>query len=197
MEVLNTRALCTLDDLKLYLGQPDEVVDDDLLIRLINAASDAIYTLTGREFKTIGTNPQTRTFDASEIYANGFLYVGDYTDVTNIVVYNSSDDVVATDPDYIKLPRNRMPWEPYQAIRFKTQTVSSTDYIDITGSWGFPSVPEEIRQACVVTAFIWYERDIAKFSGTFSISEDRVELPRAVPAQVSDSLSRYQRLPVG
>lgn len=194
MEELSTRALCSLDDVKQYVNLVDEVDQDELLIRLINSASEAVYTITGREFKTIGSNPQTRTFDAVEVYANGFLYLGDFTAISSVVIYDDYDNIVQTMDisDVILLPRNRQPWEPYQAIKLRHQSVSSTQYLEVTGTWGFPSVPEEIRQAVVVTVGIWYARDIASYSGTFSISQDRVELPQTLPPAVTDTISRYQ-----
>lgn len=198
MEQLSTRALCSLDDVKQYVNLSDEVDEDELLIRLINSASEAIYTITDREFLPIGSNPQTRTFDATEVYANGFLYLGDFTDIDSVSIYDDYDNLVETMDmdDVISLPRNLKPWEPYQAIKLRHQALQSNYYLDVTGTWGFPSVPEEIRQAVIVTVSIWHARDIADFSGTFSIAEDRVELPQTLPPAVSDTISRYQILPV-
>jgi hypothetical protein len=199
METLNARALCTLDDVKDYINLAEDVAQDDLIIRLINAASEAIHTITDREFVPMGSNPQIRTFDAYEVYANGFLYLGDFTDLESISIYSGASDQLINEvnmADVTMLPRNPKPWEPYQAIRLRNNRLAWDYYLDVLGDWGFPMIPDEIRQACVVTVSVWHARDIANFSATFSINEDRVELPRVVPPQVQDTIARFQSIPV-
>lgn len=199
MEILSDSALCSLEDVKQYLNLESEVDQDDLLIRLVNAASEAIITVTQREFASSGITPEMRVFDVRDAYLGSYLYIGDFSDVDEVVIKNDLDEIVTTmDLDNVVLyPRNRRPWEPYRALRLRGQTLGDLDYVEVTGTWGFVSIPEEIRQAAIVTASLWYARDIERFGATFSISQDHVELPRAIPPQVSDTISRYTTIPVG
>lgn len=198
-EVLSARALCDPADVKEYVGI-DEADDDydNLLVRLVNAASEAIYRVTEREFVVDGSNPLTRTFDVFGSYADGFLYVGDLNGAPTSVVIKDDDDAtvqtLTVNTDVVLYPRVRATWQPVSRLRFRNldQKLRSMDYIEVTGNYGFPSIPEDIRQAAVVTAALWFARDVQKFSETFSLQEDRVELPRVLPAQVFDTARQYQ-----
>src|SRR4030095_1436501 len=73
---LSNRALVGLAETKDWLQQQNVDTGEDLeLVRVINDVSDRIHYEAGREFKPIGTNPQTRTF-----VVDGYtrcVYVGD------------------------------------------------------------------------------------------------------------------------
>jgi len=197
-EQLSPRALCGLDDVKVYGGfdLQDQGLDS-LLIRLINAASAEIHRVAGREFKPAGANPQTRTFDVP--VRLGFdcqereINVGDLAAWTSVAVWGAAVGA----GDVVGLPRVREEWEPFVKLRFTRLVrwrgvgLRASHYVpvDVTGDWGFPQVPEDIRQACVVTVMVWGERDIRHFSETFSLEEQRVELPRSLPRQVFDTVT--------
>lgn len=219
MDTLSERALCSLDDVKQYINLETDVDQDELLIRLINAASEAIYTITNREFTNADTG--ARRFDVSDVYANGKLYIGDFSGLTSIRVFSKPyfdadsaaivSDALATsdiayaatfDPDLpvfatVLYPRQPKPWESYNAVRIYGYTLSADQVIEVDATWGFPEVPQEIRQAAVVTVGIWHARDVADFGATFSVSQDRVELPRTIPPHVADSLYRYSGVGLG
>jgi hypothetical protein len=203
-EQLSPRALCSLNDVKVYGGfDLDDQGLDALLIRLINAASAAIYGVAGREFKPVGINPQTRTFDVPIRW--GFdglereIYVGDLANWTSVSIGGAA----VSSSNVVGLPRVREEWEPITKLRFSglVRWCSPALYgsqhapVAITADWGFPLVPEDIRQGCVVTVMVWGERDIRHFSETFSLEEQRVELPRTLPRQVYDSCLNYRRQP--
>jgi len=63
----------------------------------------------------------------------------------------------------------------------------------VTGVWGFPKVPDDVKQACITTVMVWAERDIRTFSETFSLEEQVITLPRTLPRQVYDTVVRFQR----
>lgn len=194
METLSERALCSLDDVKQYINLETDVDQDELLIRLINAASEAIYSITNREF--VGPDSLTsRSFDVQDVWVNGRLYLGDFQDIEAVTIYSAADELVAEVDiaDITYYPRViKSPGEAQTAISIRNQSYNRSDWLLVSGMWGFYGIPEEIRQACIVTVAIWHARDIADFSGTFSIAQDRVELPRAIPPHVADTISRYQ-----
>jgi hypothetical protein len=197
---LATRALCTLEDAKLYAKVDlDDTSDDMELINLINAASDAILDLADREFKLDGTNPQTRKFDFPEALTPQWrawaLAIGDLTTRTSVTIKNRLDGATVQTmltADIDDLPRVRRSWQPITALRLRNLVYSDDYYAEVVGSWGFPLVPPKIRQACKVTVATWYDRDIRTFSETFSIEEGRIELPRELPRQVYDTVVGYR-----
>ena len=197
---LSTRALCTLEDAKLYakvaLNQTDA---DSELINLINAASDAILDLADREFKVDGTNPQTRKFDFPEaltpLRRAHLLTLGDLTTRTSVTIKNRIDGTTVQSmltADIDDLPRVRRSWQPITSLRLRNLSYSDDYYAEVVGNWGFPLVPPKIRQACKVTVATWFDRDIRTFSETFSIEEGRIELPRELPRQVYDTVIGYR-----
>ena len=78
----------------------------------------------------------------------------------------------------------------YQNIRFEQAFKSVT----VVGDWGFPTVPEDVRQACITTVGIWARRDVQAFTQTFNMDEARLERPEALPSQVKGLLNQYRTL---
>jgi hypothetical protein len=194
---LSTRALIDVDYVKTYANvDVDDQSRDDLIIELINAASASIHQLAGREFKPVGTNPQTRMFDSLRglAYTEREFSVGDVATVTAV----TCNGVALASSDWVAIPRVREEWEPITTLRvtasnytLPTNLYSHYDTFAVTGSFGFPAVPENIKQACRVTVMVWLERDIKHFSETFRVDEQIVQLPRVLPRQVYDDVIRY------
>jgi hypothetical protein len=62
----------------------------------------------------------------------------------------------------------------------------------VSASFGWSAIPEDVQQAVLLTVGIWFERDIANTSTTFSLDERRTQRPEALPAQARDMLAHYQ-----
>jgi hypothetical protein len=203
MAELSDRALITLDYAKEYLKtRASDEGQDDLIIELINAASTEIHNLAGREFKPVGDNPQTRTFDVPASWGawpprSREFFVGDLASFTDVKVNGVSVSLGAV----TGLPRNREEWRPIERLRLDNTIVltpSITNYgyatVEVTGAWGFPVVPENIKQACRVTVASWAERDVRAFSEVFNSEEGAlVPLPDTLPRQAYRTIIRYQR----
>lgn len=205
---LSARALAGLDETKRYAKiDLAETGDDDVVIDRINAASALIHRVADREFKPIGTNPQTRSFDLiSPRYGtppSSELRIGDLASAPTAVTINGNV-VTNLSTTVVGLPRVRQEWEPIRRLRFGSTLGTypgdpvywpgywSGAVIEVTGNWGFPEVPADIREACIVTVAIWLSRDVTTYSETFISEEGRVEMPRALPRQVYDVVSAYQ-----
>jgi len=91
------------------------------------------------------------------------VLTGDLASAPTLVRVLDKDGVaVATVPagDQVLYPRIREAWEPIQRIGFTTD-VTKLLYgynVEITATWGFPSVPEDVRQA--VLEGIAYSMDV-------------------------------------
>jgi hypothetical protein len=66
--------------------------------------------------------------------------------------------------------------------------------VDVTGDWGFASIPNDVKQACIEGVAIRLRRDVSAFSTTFNIDEARLERPEALPASVCQALRQYKRM---
>jgi hypothetical protein len=185
------RALVTLQELKDELGiDASDTSSDNALVRRINAASRAAYRESGgREFKPFGTNPQWRAY---EVGADTLIttdlgdiapYRGSYDDasiVGAIVRELQVDDL--TDFDQVEingiavslteitpLPRVREEWEPIEALRFSANVAGLVPgaVLRVHGNFGFPAVPEDLKDEVIENALARFERQDVAFSETF------------------------------
>lgn len=187
----NPRDLCNLADVYRYVPgfDPADGANTDTvatLTALITAESRGIYRDTGREFIAI-PDEDPRTFDLTRsIVARRSLPIGDVDTVTQVELfdYDGTTSLGVIDPSlYVLDPRIREEWEPYTRIRFPYRPSSIVllargRTLEITGTWGFQSVPEDIVQACAKLVVVRYFTDSAQagtdlsdaLDPTFSVS---------------------------
>lgn len=159
MAIIN--GYCSLDDVKRSLSINDN--DDDGLLELcIEAASRAIDNMTERVFFQ-GT--ATRVFIPDDSY---YTPIDDLATVTSVKVSDGADkvyDIVFAASDYQLEPLNGKingtPW-PYTGIRavgdYLFSVVGQEATVEVTGVWGWPSVPTAIRQATILQSARYYKR---------------------------------------
>lgn len=200
--VLSDRALVTLEDALDYCEiNPGDVELYDDLIRHVNAVSIRAHNVSGREFVSFDLPGATRVFDLDafrfprELQAE--LFVGDLADLDSI----SFDGTALTVDQFgvvVALPRVREEWEPYRRVRLSGLSYSRSTVVSVTGDWGFPAVPEDVRLAALRQIKYWYGRDLAKYSETFQEAEgaaatDRVpDSQRALMRSVYDTFVSYK-----
>lgn len=171
------RALCSLVDVKRW-GEVDPA-EDDLVVRLIAAVSETIQDVAEREVRPIGQNPQTRVFDVRRdplVPGTSFreLPIGDLASFTAVTV----DGTAAAPANVTGLPRTRKGWQPITRLRFgPSVSLPVGAEVAVTGNFGFPAVPERLRQAAIEQVSTLMNRDISKFSDTFVDAAGRVVIP--------------------
>lgn len=169
---LSDRALVRLGETKDWLAQRNvDTSNDGKIISRINAASEEIMRVSGREFKPHGTNPEARIFYLG--WNGNTVDVGDLqtasTASTSLSVYQTETGTLLTtfaSTDYIALPQNREPWRPITGIYFQRGSWGynrSDNYLSVTGYWGFPEVPQNIKHATMDTVAFWLDRDVEHF----------------------------------
>jgi hypothetical protein len=150
-----TNGYATLAELKSSLTITDS--DDDALLELaITSTSRMIDDFTGRFFYANGTvgSPVIRYYTPNDPWT---LAVDDYVSISEIATddnFNQTWSTVWAASDFLKEPvNNSLRGWPY------TRLLATGRYVwpyylpqacKITGVWGWPAVPAEVNQACII-----------------------------------------------
>ena len=208
--------LCTIEDVAAYMPN-GQSMSEAVVQRLITAASAAITRVAEREFATLAAQVDEPISDAPEtlerqVVARRFpiapwerrrvIPVGDMATVpTRIDILSATGAVVAADIDLAGVsvePFNRAPGEPYTRLWFHPGLLLDRDgIVQVTAEWGWPQVPEDIRQACIAQVREWYVRDVAQFGDSFL--QDEGSLPvrgRELSLVARDAARAYRHLMV-
>jgi hypothetical protein len=197
----NQIQLCTVADVREFLQKPDgDTEQDGVISALISRASAAIQRYCDREFITTTSGSTLRTFETDIGLTGGFLSLSPY-DLQSVSLIRMDTDLtpftLSTD-EYRLYPINK-PDGVYTSIRLQPLSFSTgrvmwpLRQVQVTGTWGWPSVPVDVQHACLVTVSIWLKRDVQAFSRVFNVDEGRLERPDALPAAAVAALEPFRR----
>ncbi len=187
-------AYASLTDIRRYLGITS-ADDDALLAQLLNVATAAIDTHTGRTFST--PTAETRYFDARTDVEGARLWIDDCCEITAVV---NGDGSTIVSSYYVTEPRRST---PYYALALKansglgwTYTATPENAIAITGYWGYSRTPpSEIQQACVRWAGHMYrQKDAAVYDTQAMPEQGLILVPQGAPKDVTLLLRPYVKL---
>lgn len=195
-----TTDLCTLSEVRSFLQkQSTDTGQDAIISSLITRASMAIMRYADREFAPASTST-VRKFEWHP--GAPFVDLAPYDLRTVTLLRLDSDQTTSTTlstDEYRLWPRPNRDGT-YQAIRLRPTSVVSPSWqfpdireVEVTGTWGFAAIPEDVKDTCIKTVSIWLRRDVAAFSTTFNITEDRVERPEFLPQAIARQLDHYKR----
>lgn len=174
------RDLCELADVLRYVpGYVPEPETDETLQVLITAESRDIHQLTGREFVAIpDLDPRLFAIDAYAVQY-GSVPIGDCAEVASVAVTAEDGEIVdeLADDEFSVLPYVREEWAPIRSILVHAASRSSLigprpRLLQVSGTWGYPQVPENIRQACAKRVILRYLSDVAAEGTAFSQAVD-------------------------
>lgn len=202
---LATRAICEIDDVaRLVAGYRPTDETQDVLVFLINAESRDAHRVSGREFVALSDNT-TRVFDITPgVVRAREIRIGDCATVTTVKILDANQttelETVAS-TDRVLLPRLRDTWEPITSIAFPPSTavpatLACGGLVQVTGTWGFPAVPDDLRAAVAKMVLVRYLADIT--NGGTSLAEALNEQgfnPGAAYASARDTIRGYSRPP--
>lgn len=217
-EVLSYRALCSVADVAgmMNMTSAQQTNHTDSLTRLINAASTAIHNYTNREFVSFTdyANPsatETRKFDVS-LYGLDWntIGVGDMQVAPTTVVIRDWNGNAVTTPnvatDVDCFPRIRQEWQPITMMRFRNGNSIGyymgapnahwpygDYYVEVTSRWGFPAIPEDIRNAAIETVRFWWDQ-IFTHSSNAEPDANASQPLRALPPHVITTLNGWRSL---
>lgn len=166
---LSSRALVTLSEAKDWLNQQNLSLNEDTeLVRVINDISDRFHEEAQREFRAFADDTEPRFFDPDPVALRcRTVTVGDLASYTLVRILDRDGNALATVAagDIISLPRNRPPWEPIRQLQFTADVISLRwDYsVEVTGVWGFPSIPGNVRQAVLSAIASTVDRDVENY----------------------------------
>jgi hypothetical protein len=191
-----TNGYCTLSEVKAALRLTDNT-DDALLENAIEGASRRIDGFTGRFFYQ---QAATITFYANDSY---FLPTRDLVSITTLKTDDDGDGSYETtwtvNTDYVLNPLDAaLQTRPYRRVvatggkTFPLTTVPALALVQINGTWGWPSVPDDVREACVLLS----SRGFARYNAALGIVgfADMAMQVRAVDPDVRDMLNPYRLL---
>lgn len=201
-----TNGYTTRDQVKAALDITTSV-DDSLIDDAINAVSRWIDEYCQRRFWKDSVDT-TRTYVPDGWYE---LPIDDLVSVTSLKTDSSGDGVFETtwtNADYQLLPHNPAAYpetRPYRCVRAVGSKIfppivigARFDLVQIVGIFGWPAVPEAVRQACQIQAVRVFKRKNSPegiLSGFGDMSALRVG--SRLDPDVEQLLAGYRRMPVG
>jgi len=174
------RDLCTVADVTSYVpGYRADDTTDAKLQQLITSESDLIHEETAREIIGLSGH-DTRVFPI--LYRR--VPIGDLTppdDATNnpleVTFLDIDGNELAEATGYTLLYRlARQPtqaWEPVTAIEL--QSIGGP-FLQVTGTWGYPSVPPFVREKCAARVIMRYLSDVASVGTSFAEAAANINL---------------------
>lgn len=169
----SSRGICSRADvMRLVPGYSDDPDTDGVLEEIIKAESRSAHQLYGREFVSIAS-ATTRTFDLDEwSVRERRVRVGDMTTVTTVVIKDVNGVTLETvaAADRVSLGsdgnRTREEWEPITELWFPPTTAAASSLAEgnvvvVTGVWGFPELPADLRMAVAKLVLVRYLADAA------------------------------------
>jgi hypothetical protein len=182
---------------------------DDVILAYIDEASSLIIKEYRREFAPAST-AVTRRF---RLYESGQgrranLTPYDLRNPTSVVLHpETSNPLTLSSSDYELEPfvnsegvYTSLRISPWIAIVSLKYLKFGAAYIDITGDWGFATVPSQVKRAAVITVRTWVRKDARAMAGSlggnyYSGQELTPDMPStyALPAAARKLLYSYKR----
>jgi hypothetical protein len=166
-----TNGYATLTEIKTFLSISDNV-DDTLLEGMVEAASRSIDRIANRRFY-LDANASARAYRVSSPIV---LFTDDIGTTSGLIVKTDDDGdgtfetTLTLNTDYIMDPLTALDLgRPYTQVTMVTNTQTFPIFpglfqnglrpgVQVTARWGWPSVPDDINQACLILTADLYKR---------------------------------------
>lgn len=199
-----TNGYATLAQAKSYLGIPvADTVDDTMLERIVESASRSIDRIAGRYFYQDST-ASARFYRAVSPVS---LLVDDISTTTSLTVAVSTDGQTYSTPmvydtDFIVEPFNAAatgrPYTMLTAIgpQYFPYPWNYRPGVRVTARWGWPAVPDDIAEACLILCADLYKRKDS-VGGVLGLSEMGAIRMSPLGRDISAMVRAYRREVVG
>jgi hypothetical protein len=173
-----TNGYATLAEAKAYLSIADSI-DDTMLEAMVMSASRAIDNIAGRRFY-LDASASARQYRSNNPY---ILTVDDFGSTTGLALAldtggdGTYETTLTYNTDYIVEPFNAVAMgKPYTQVTLVGGQLlpyllpNYRPSVQLTAKWGYPSVPYDISQACLILTADMYKRKDS-VGGNLGISE--------------------------
>lgn len=193
--------LCSRDEVREFLQTPTEDTDQNAVIdSLIIRASAAIQRYCDRQFAPTET-AAAHSFEYDPAWFRGTeawidLAPFDVRSVSQVRI-DTDETAVTLDTDLYRLYPVTARDGVYTAIRIDPLSFGYRRFrkrrVEITGDWGFATVPPAVKHAAIATVAEWLRRDVSAFSTTFNIDQGETVMPEAFPREARLVLDLFKR----
>jgi hypothetical protein len=189
--VLDDFALISRADAKAYIGIED-TDRDDAIDDLINQASEWIIGAAEQEFAP-SIDDETRRL---EYRGDGVISAAPYSlrAVTAVVLDPADAAEAHTTYQLRSAPKGRRAGVYNRIVLAGRYAplggVQGVGYVDVTGDWGWPSVPREIERCCTRLVEMWFNAELAFASDGYD--GEPIRVPMGVPLDVQDLVHSYK-----
>lgn len=218
--------LITLAEYRTFVGtDPTDTRDDNKISARIPAVTQAIRSFTERDFGS-GNVTETRTY---EYDGSGYLDIDDASAISQVTIPYDTGDVILDADEWIPKPERRDDAPVYNYLllpayvgaglgspemgftrnfdvyyrerRFRPLTAK----IEVTATWGWPVIPEDVKVAAYWTLRDWMERDsgeglaseaIEGYARSWARAGGEVTNVLAIPSRARDILVNYAKVAV-
>jgi hypothetical protein len=168
---LSSRALVSLAEMKDWLNQQNIDTSSDLeIVAAINSASELAHDEAQREFKRTDTTTSAtaRIYSVDNLsFGRRFVQIDDLSTTPTLVrvLANDRSTVVATVTDYNVYPNSREAWAPITGLEFENTVLRPRpgQVVEVTGVWGFPAIPDQLKQAVKDAVAEMMDRDVEHY----------------------------------
>ena len=188
----------SVDDVKVARrGLPD--VLDGLVASLLPRASAAIDDHVGRRFN-LDLTATDRWFLLPASSVSREVLIDDLADTpTEAALVDASGGDTATltvASDLVLLPRNRPGDRPIDMVRLRPSVGWGWE-LRLKGVWGWPSVPDAVREATITTVSDWVKDGQGLTPQSPNLLEPGAPPYRGLPQKARDLLRPYRRIGIG
>lgn len=191
---LGDHALTTVAAVKAVL-QAEGTDQDAVIEQEINRLSRVIINRYGKFAPAETTATKRFVFTNSNQLARLSLFPYFLRSVSSVVfdAHETSTTTLAA-ADYQLRPTSPMDGV-YRWIRFPAHrtAVGVERTVDVTGAWGFATVPEDVEEACILAVKERIVRDVSGFSRTFAEDDGAVARPVGLPLASRVLLAHYDQ----
>lgn len=193
--------LCTVADVQSYLpAYVSNAATDAKLQQLVTAESEQFQA--DANFELVATEPSQPAARVFTIFPGWGqrVHVGAIATSAGLAVALLDDEAVATSVDaadvtpfYGPLRQPRAAWHPITAVEIRTPTLREGQLVRVTATWGYPAIPNFVREAVAATVILRYLSDVAETGTTLADALDNVNI-RGLVVRRQDALAALQAL---
>ena len=183
-------SLTTRDKVREHLQLPaSDTSTNDLIDGLVVAVSDHVSRYCDREFTSQGATPLTRTFlhDGA-----GFLSLSPFDARTVTLVKAGDVELAATDWEAWPIPQR-----DGVVSHLLLPDVGRREKVEVTGTWGWPSVPAEVERATTIGVAYMLRTTSQWMSNEYDMDAGMGGARMVLPGAARALLAPYKRRAIG